>query len=357
MKQPDIVAKDFVEILHLIEKSINVNLLERGSVGKFLFKDSLNRWFFFYKKNEKVKIHYLQYGFWNFFHEIFSEPNKLYESKDALFPGVSGKYEDVVKRLHISLRRMSKTMEKNQFKDFGRKDNIWNIYAIPFLTDSSKNLRSSVLRAVHNIHDANITTLGQLLITEGVFVSANYITRTNKAIAPQVANKIRNKVNVINALKTINKRMHGSVNIAAQNRISVSADPNKTFRRMSSLSASSRYSDLFHRYIFSDSHSNFAFSRRSSADYINYEPHNPTHRRERIKTRHFIGKNTFEEEDGPQSETVIKPKKDPATLPHEEYIEFLKDLRDILNLHKDYLLLKTNIFYLVHPSNKVANHN
>lgn len=33
-------------------------------------------------------------------------------------------------------------------------------------------------------------------------------------------------------------------------------------------------------------------------------------------------------------------------LPHPEFIDFLRDLRDILNIHKDQLLLKVTLFYL-----------
>jgi hypothetical protein len=33
-----------------------------------------------------------------------------------------------------------------------------------------------------------------------------------------------------------------------------------------------------------------------------------------------------------------------ASLPPREYLDFLKDLRDILNLHKDHLLMKLSVF-------------
>ena len=33
-------------------------------------------------------------------------------------------------------------------------------------------------------------------------------------------------------------------------------------------------------------------------------------------------------------------------LPQPEFVDFIKDMRDILNLHKDYLLLKITLFYL-----------
>jgi len=68
-----------------------------------------------------------------------------------------------------------------------------------------------------------------------------------------------------------------------------------------------------------------------------------------------VGKNTFEEDDEPHSETIIRPVNENATLPYEEYIEFLRDLTDILSVHKNYLLLKMNVFYTTHPMNKQKN--
>jgi hypothetical protein len=36
-------------------------------------------------------------------------------------------------------------------------------------------------------------------------------------------------------------------------------------------------------------------------------------------------------------------------IPLQEYIEFLRDMRDILNVHKDMLLMKVGMFYLSQP--------
>ena len=38
MRQNEIITKDYVEILSMIEESMNKNLLRKGSMGKFLFK-------------------------------------------------------------------------------------------------------------------------------------------------------------------------------------------------------------------------------------------------------------------------------------------------------------------------------
>jgi len=45
--------------------------------------------------------------------------------------------------------------------------------------------------------------------------------------------------------------------------------------------------------------------------------------------------------------------KDMASLPNEEYIDFLRDLRDILNWHKDYFLSKMTKFYNARPQRKL----
>ena len=33
------------------------------------------------------------------------------------------------------------------------------------------------------------------------------------------------------------------------------------------------------------------------------------------------------------------------SLPIEEYVEFLRDMKDIINLYKDYFLAKMSVFY------------
>jgi hypothetical protein len=48
---------------------------------------------------------------------------------------------------------------------------------------------------------------------------------------------------------------------------------------------------------------------------------------------------------GGQLEGLKRNTKDILALPHEEYMEFLRDLRDILNYHKDYFLSKVTIYF------------
>jgi hypothetical protein len=38
MKQKEIVTRDYMQIISLVEKSINKNLVSPGSLGKFVFR-------------------------------------------------------------------------------------------------------------------------------------------------------------------------------------------------------------------------------------------------------------------------------------------------------------------------------
>ena len=106
----------------MIETSINKNLVEKGSVGKFLFKDAQDRWFITYKNEGQLKVHYLKNGFWPHFDDVFLDNTKIYESKDILFPGISGYFRDVVNRFYVSLRRISKSINKNKFRNQSKNE-------------------------------------------------------------------------------------------------------------------------------------------------------------------------------------------------------------------------------------------
>lgn len=45
------------------------------------------------------------------------------------------------------------------------------------------------------------------------------------------------------------------------------------------------------------------------------------------------------------NEKATEKNQEIVSLPIEEYIEFLRDMRDIINLHKDYFIAKMSIFY------------
>jgi hypothetical protein len=78
-----------------------------------------------------------------------------------------------------------------------------------------------------------------------------------------------------------------------------------------------------------------------------YKPKGPTHKPARIKTRYFIGQETFEmDEEERQGNFISRQNTDGNTIPLQEYLDFMRDLRDILNLHKEYFLTKMNVFYL-----------
>eukprot|EP00330_Aristerostoma_sp_ATCC50986_P001271 CAMPEP_0114578190 /NCGR_PEP_ID=MMETSP0125-20121206/2754_1 /TAXON_ID=485358 ORGANISM="Aristerostoma sp., Strain ATCC 50986" /NCGR_SAMPLE_ID=MMETSP0125 /ASSEMBLY_ACC=CAM_ASM_000245 /LENGTH=99 /DNA_ID=CAMNT_0001768061 /DNA_START=4318 /DNA_END=4617 /DNA_ORIENTATION=+ len=59
-----------------------------------------------------------------------------------------------------------------------------------------------------------------------------------------------------------------------------------------------------------------------------------------------ISTKAYEDEDGENSPSINK--KDPSAstnfLPIEEYLDFLRDMRDLLNIHSDILLFKLSCF-------------
>jgi hypothetical protein len=73
LKQPLLSGNDFASVLHMIENSISVNLQQKGSMGKFIFKNVAGDWFFTSEENGRLKIHKVEYGFWNHWGTVFSE--------------------------------------------------------------------------------------------------------------------------------------------------------------------------------------------------------------------------------------------------------------------------------------------
>jgi hypothetical protein len=79
----------------------------------------------------------------------------------------------------------------------------------------------------------------------------------------------------------------------------------------------------------------------------------PTHKRARIKTRYFVGRDVdLMHEDERISEAVMHQHSEAMHIPLQEYLDFLRDLRDILNLHREYFLTKMNVFYMGNASPK-----
>jgi len=159
MKQPDIVANDFMEIIFMIETSIQKNLAQKGSLGKFVFRDPKGRWFIISKLKSKYKLTYLKYGFWNYFDDVFKDKQKVYEAKDCLYEGQSGKYDQIVDNFYVSLRRIAKRCNQDSFLQYDRTENIWNMYAIPFETSSNSALNNQVVKAVVHQPKINIGTI------------------------------------------------------------------------------------------------------------------------------------------------------------------------------------------------------
>lgn len=69
---------------------------------------------------------------------------------------------------------------------------------------------------------------------------------------------------------------------------------------------------------------------------------------------HELFKNETNDIHGHQGKTMNKTEE---FLPLQEYIDFMKDVRDALNLHKDHLLIKFSTFYSELCSKNKAKHD
>lgn len=172
LKQNDIVAKDFLQVLHMVEQSINANLISHNSLGKFLFRDIIRgRWFYLEKRHEKLKIRYLKAGFWNHYENLFQNKQKIYHSSDIFFYGQHKSYHEVVRNLYKNFLTLSSSNDKPEFSSMDKNAHIWDLYVMPFHAETSV-IRSSVLKLSHNISLAQTLNM---LVTHGMFISLNYV--------------------------------------------------------------------------------------------------------------------------------------------------------------------------------------
>jgi hypothetical protein len=308
MKQSHIASMDFVKILQLVEESITKNLLNRGSLGKFIFRDSQDRWFYIYKKGEKMKIGYLRHGFWDHFSEVFPEGNALYEAQDIFHAGNTLRYSSIVENLFVSTKRISHGVQNSEFGQFDRNENVWNAYMIPFETENSKQLRTSILKSSsQNSEGAKIQNLMKLLVNQGVFLTVNFESKSsifrprNKSASPT---------------RTVSGRAMSTLLPDIEKELHTTESPQKDSKGRSQ---------------------SFVMKGR---------------RMTRLDTKMLQG--------GPKTmdniEEIIGGPQVEENLPRSEYVEFLRDMRDIMNSHKEYFLSKINMFYLSHPKNrKVLN--
>jgi hypothetical protein len=313
MKQPDVLANDFCETIQMIETSINTNLIEQGSLGKFIFRDMKNRWFFVHKRHNHYEIEYLNDGFWKHYKDLFPDKSQLYESKDVLFGGQTKKYDEVIERFYMSLKNIGRRVSRNQFRFFDRNEYIWNLYALPFAADSIRGLRAAVSQAVEYMPGAE-AHVGQSLVTHGLFLSMNIMGRTSKT-----------------TVKT-----EGSIILTIQSRKnSLELQGGEEAGLLSSAGRQPRSKSQGARYKESPQKGEESKENRSSTP--------PRSNKKKI-TRRLLTKKAVEDASDPQFETLKRAAKEIVSLPKEEYIDFLRDLRDILNWHKEYFLTKMSVF-------------
>lgn len=165
-----------METINNIEACINANLIEKGSLGKFIFRDNANQWFIFYKKGNVFEIEYLKYGFWRHFKTIFTDRRQIYEAQDIFYGGTSGKFDDTLLKLFDILQRIGRRTPKNEFRFFNKAEYMWDLYALPFSIDSLRELQSTLLNSTE-ISDDQINK--GALVTHGIFISVNCVGRVN----------------------------------------------------------------------------------------------------------------------------------------------------------------------------------
>jgi len=294
LKQHEIVANDFIEITNMIEASINVNLLRKGGFGKFLFKDVRNKWFTVFKDNKKLRVQYLGKGFWNYFDDVFADKSQLYEGQDILFPGAKSRYIDVVDEFHQSLRAISSRVVKNTFAGHSREESVWNMYAIPFESSNVKQLRTSVLKEAQKNIKSDLSQVPKRLVTQGIFVSCNFVTKLNKATKIKGARMSRLE----------------NMPMPSQNFFAASADS------------------------------------KGPKNSLNI-PQNPLD---------LLNSSTTSEQQQ-YTEKLSQADNADEFLPLQEYVDFLRDVRDILHLHKDHFLTKFSLHYLNQDPDKSIGGN
>jgi len=318
MRQQEIVSRDFVEITYMIEESINKNLLRKGSLSKFLFKDHKGKWFFIFKQGSKFRIQYLSSGFWTYSDDLFSDKSKLYEGQDILYPGKNRKFETPADDFYSVLAKISKKLQRSTFDNCEKDEGLWNLYAIPFQTSSVKQLKVNALKAVKTKSKIDITNLQDTIVTEGVFFSVNYIMSANEA---QGAHQELQRMNT-SQLIDFEKNRKTALQEGYERLVQLERQPNQVRRSSLSVNTSGPNSSL--------TPDQKRELQRLDEKLFTINPRAPLPKSE---TNFLVPSSS-----GKHSNVE-------NFLPLHEYIDFMRDLRDALNLYKDHFLLKFSSFY------------
>ncbi len=316
MRQDEIVSKDFVEITYMIEESINKNLLRKGSLSKFLFKDQKGKWFFIFKQRNKFRIQYLSSGFWSYSDDLFTDKSKLYEGQDILYPGKNRKFETPAEDFYSVLAQISKKLQRSTLHNCEKDEGLWNMYAIPFQTSSVKQLKLNALKAVKTKSKIDITNLQDTIVTEGVFFSVNYIMSAHEA---RGANQELQRMNT-SQLIDFEKSRKTALQEGYERLVQLERQP----VRRSSLSVNT-----------SGPNSTLTPDQKRDIQRLDEKVFtiNPRAPLPKSETNFLIPSSS-----GKHSNVE-------NFLPLHEYIDFMRDLRDALNLYKDHFLLKFSSFY------------
>lgn len=145
--------------------------MAKGSMGKFVFKDVKDRWFFFYKTGNFFSIEYLQFGFWHHFKELFTNEAEIYHAEDIFFEGNSGQYNKIMLAFYQAIDLMGSKIPHNEFSTFNKDTYIWDLYALPFSMHSIKDLKKKILEVLEESGEYMKDIRN--IVTEGIFVSVN----------------------------------------------------------------------------------------------------------------------------------------------------------------------------------------
>jgi hypothetical protein len=170
LKHPEVEPFNFVEVLTFIEKSVTVNLLPHGSIGKFIFMDSRGKWFVCLRNKDKISISYLQHGPWTHFEEVFKSPDNIYESKDILYPGSNKKYMSVITNFSKDILSMAGETDFT-LADYTGNKYIWNLHAVPFVLSDDKLAKAEVKKIFNEENCTIFTNAEECVVRKGIFIS------------------------------------------------------------------------------------------------------------------------------------------------------------------------------------------
>jgi len=245
------------------------------------------------------------------------------------FRGKTKKFETPADDFYTILAKISKKLQKSSFSNFERDEGLWNMYAIPFQTSSMKELKVNVLKSVKARSKIDITSLQETIITEGVLFSVNYIMTAREAQGNN-AELLRMSTNQVIDME---KNRKTAFQEGYERLVQLERQPQQVKRSSLSVNTSGPNSSL--------TPEQRKELQRLDEKLFTINPRNPL---PKYDTNFLLPASS-----GNHSNVE-------NFLPLHEYIDFMRDLRDALNLYKDHLLVKFSTFYSeLHAKVKVDN--